>query len=469
LGKLTAAMSVVRLFALAGACAVLTAGCSDSGSSSAPERRAGARVTTAGLRARLAALQTIANAHGATRAAGTAGYDASVAYVLRTLRAAGYSPQRDRFPLRVFQELAPPRLALVGGAGTAYRPGRDFVTSAYSGSGAVTAPVRPVDLRLPPGAPNSSTSACERSDFRGFPRGAVALVQRGRCFFTTKVLNAQAAGARAVLISNEGQRGRREPPSASLTPTGVRIPVLGVSYAVGRSLALAARRGRTAVRVRVRARVAKRQTANVVADLPGRSDRVVALGAHLDSVPAGPGINDDGSGVALLLEVARALRGSHLDATVRFAFWSAEELGLLGSRHYVRSLPEKQRKRIDAYLNFDMVGSPNYSRLVYGGSRHIEGALRAAFHEQRLAVARTSIGARSDHASFERAGIDVGGVFTGADEAKTSADTRLFGGRAGRPHDPCYHRACDRLPHVNLRVLRQIATATVVTVRELAG
>ena len=459
-------MPAVRLLLLAGLCAALSAGAAGA-SSASPAAARTSGVTQAGVRQHLAALQANADANDGNRAAGSAGYDASVRYVTRVLRIAGYAVRLDRFPLRFFRELARPRLEVVRPGARTFRPGRDFLTATYSGSGVATGRLRAVDLRLPPGRPNSSTSGCERADFRRFPRGAVALVQRGTCFFALKVRNAQAAGARAVLIVNEGQPGRRNALGASLGRAGVRIPVVGVSYSVGRSLALAARRRPTIVRVRVHARVVRRTTANVVADLRGRGDRVVALGAHLDSVPAGPGINDDGSGVALLLEAAKALRGSQLEATVRFGFWSGEELGLLGSTHYVSSLGAAQRRRIDTYLNFDMVGSPNFARLVYG-SRRIEGAFRAAFHDQDLAVARTSIGGRSDHAAFQRAGVDVGGVFTGAESLKTAVQQRLFGGRAGRPHDPCYHRPCDRLANVDLRVLRQVTDAAVFTVRLLA-
>ena len=457
-------MQLLRPLVLAGVCAALAAGVAGA-SSVGPTANS---VTEASIRQHLAALQAIAATNGGNRAAGSAGYDASVSYVSRTLGAAGYTARLDRFPLQFFRELIPPRLEVVQPGARTFRAGRDFLTATYSGSGVVTARVSGVDLRLTPGPPNSSTSGCERADFRRFPRGAVALVQRGTCFFAVKARNAQAAGARAVLLMNEGQRGRRRAIGATLGAAGLRIPVLGVSYRVGRSLALSARRTRTIVRVRVRARVVRRTTANVVAELRGRSDRVVMLGAHLDSVATGPGINDDASGVALLLEVAKALRNSGLNATVRFGFWSAEELGLYGSTHYVRSLTAAERRRMDAYLNFDMVGSPNFARLVYGSPRIVD-ALRAAFRNQNLVVTRTDLGGSSDHAAFQRAGVDIGGVFTGADGLKTAAQRRLFGGRAGRPYDPCYHQRCDRLATINLRVLRQVTDAAVVTVRRLAG
>ncbi|MDQ3874131.1 MAG: M20/M25/M40 family metallo-hydrolase [Actinomycetota bacterium] len=445
------------------------------GGASVPGRESFPAASRAKLRTDLAALERIADRNGGNRATGTAGYRASVAYVVRELRAAGYQPRQARFSVRLFRELAPPVLRRVGRSPRRFRPGRDVLTFSYSGSRAATAPIQPVDLDLPPGRPNSSSSGCERSDFRGFRRGRIALLQRGRCFFWLKARNAEAAGARAALIFNEGQRGRRAALEATLGErSGIRIPVLGLSYAAGRALALAARRRPVVVRVVVRARIARARVANVVAELPGAAhDRVVMLGAHLDSVRAGPGINDNGSGTALVLDVARTLRRARTrtDATVRFAFWGGEELGLLGSARYVDDLGAPERDRIEVYLNFDMVASPNYARLLYRGrgvADRIERAFRDAFRRRRIRASTTSVGAASDHAPFARAGISVGGLFTGASGLKTRSEARLFGGRAGRPYDGCYHRACDRLRNVDLRVLEQMTNAALAATLALA-
>ena len=196
------------------------------------------------------------------------------------------------------------------------------------------------------------------------------------------------------------------------------------------------------------------------------------LGAHLDSVPAGPGINDNGSGAALVLEVARALRHTRLAASFRFAFWGAEERGRLGSTHYVDALGREERARIDAYLNFDMVASPNFAPFVYSGprmSRPIQRAFRNAFERRGLRVADANLGGASDHAPFARAGIAVGGLFTGARALKSGVDARLFGGTAGKPYDPCYHRACDALANASLSVLAQMTEAAAAAAVELAG
>src|SRR5215211_7586621 len=367
-----------------------------------------ARLRTAvdaqGIRAHLAALQAVADRHGGNRAAGTPGYDASVEYVLGQLRAAGYTPQVQRFQAGRFQERSRPVLELVGADGTELQAGADYRTFEFSGSGDVTAQLHPVDLRLPPGATaDSSTSGCEPADFAGFPRGAVALLQRGSCPFRAKVDNAQRAGAAAAVIFNEGQPGRTDVPAGTLGGPGVGLPILAASFELGRRLAEAGPDQR--VRVRTDAESTGRPTSNVLVELTGADPgRVIMAGAHLDSVAAGPGINDNASGSATLLEIARRLAGTRPAHTVRFAWWGAEELGLLGSRHYLSGLDGARRERIARYLNLDMVGSPNFRRLVYdgegapAGSAAIERLLAGYLRGHGLAVGETSLGSGSDHA-----------------------------------------------------------------------
>ena len=204
---------------------------------------------------------------------------------------------------------------------------------------------------------------------------------------------------------------------------------------------------------------------------------MVLLGAHLDSVANGPGINDNGSGTALVLEVARQARRLHVRPKhgLRFAFWGAEELGLVGSTSYVNSLSSTARSRIRGVLNLDMVGSRNFARIVYDGngqppgSNRIESAFRAYFASRGLAVEEASLGGGSDHAAFARAGIPVGGLFTGADEPKSAELARRFGGEAGRSFDSCYHKACDTVANIDFSILDQMADAAAVVAVRLAG
>jgi Zn-dependent M28 family amino/carboxypeptidase len=214
----------------------------------------------------------------------------------------------------------------------------------------------------------------------------------------------------------------------------------------------------------------------VLVELPGADpDRVVMAGGHLDSVTAGPGINDNASGSATLLEIARQLAGTRPAHTVRIAWWGAEELGLLGSRHYVSALSPAERDRIALYLNLDMVGSPNFRRLVYdgdaegapAGSAVIERVLADQLRGQKLEVGETALANGSDHASFAAAGVPVGGLFTGANEAKTAQDQAAFGGTTG-PADPCYHARCDDLDNLDLGVLDQMADAAATAIATFA-
>ena len=246
------------------------------------------------VREHQAALQAIADDNGGTREAGTSGYTESVDYVVDTLEAAGWNVELDEFP---FTFIPPSSLQQLTPVTATYETG----AFTGSGSGDVTGPVIPVDINLVP--PRASTSGCEAADFAGLDfsgPGDIALIQRGTCDFGVKAQNAQNAGAEAVIIFNQGNDPTREGLIVgTLLPTGagVTIPVVGASFADGAALA---QPGSTA-RVTVPPAESRPQV-NVIAELPGANDdNVVMAGAHLDSVRAGPGINDNGSGSAALL------------------------------------------------------------------------------------------------------------------------------------------------------------------------
>jgi Zn-dependent M28 family amino/carboxypeptidase len=418
-----------------------------TGATAAPEP--GPRITLAGPREHLVAFQRIADRNGGNRFAGTPGYDASARYVALRMRAAGYRVrvQQFRFPF-VFDRSAP-SLSPVGGGSWSFRANRDYATLLYSGSGRVEAPVVAVDLLASNPERSASTSGCEPTDFASFPPGAVALLQRGRCFFRVKVENAAAAGASAVVVTNEGSAGRRALFQATLGAPQARIPALGASVAVGEALRNGRLSGPTGVTVTLVADVVaeQRTTRNVIAESRGgNAANLVVAGAHLDSVDRGPGLNDNGSGSALVMEVAEGLARALPANRLRFVWWGAEELGLLGSRHYVSRLSPSERCRHALYLNFDMVGSPNFVPFVYRGSgggnapappgsATIERAFTRYFASRGERFALASLGGGSDHASFARAGIPVGGLHTGADGRKSDAQAARFGGAAARPYD----------------------------------
>jgi Zn-dependent M28 family amino/carboxypeptidase len=427
----------------------------------------------------LQALQDIATANGGNRATGTPGYDRSADYVAKKLKEAGYVVRFEEFDFPVFDERQPPVLVTIHADGRHETAAKaDIRTLSYPGSSDVTARVRGVGLRLSTSPPQSSNSGCEPDHFKNFERGAIALMRRGSCTFQVKVDNAIAAGAAGAVIMNEGIDGRVDRPSGRLRKA-VAIPVIGVSYELGRSLDLAARTGGGAqVRLAVDAVMGRRVSHNVLAHTPSDSDgQLIVVGAHLDSVAEGPGINDNGSGTAAVLEAALQFARNVPEAVrkrVRFGFWGAEELSLEGSSHHVASLSEQQRRNIVLYINFDMVASPNYGRFIRGpeGAGDAPGAaaqreFAAYFREHNLPVDNRGGGGRvgsDDDASFFRKGIPTLSFDTGAGNTKREAQAKLFGGTAGRPYDPCYHQACDTIENINREALEQNTRALLHTI-----
>jgi aminopeptidase S len=226
-----------------------------------------------------------------------------------------------------------------------------------------------------------------------------------------------------------------------------------------------------------RSGAAEHSSFNVVAERPGlAADEVLVLGAHLDSVAVGPGINDNGSGVMTLLAMAEALTEFAPPArTVRFAFWGAEESGQHGSQAYVAGLEATELRRIAAYLNFDMLGSPNHVRFVYAdagapvGSDAITDLFAGHFATRGLAWEPIDLGGKTDHWPFAAAGIPTGGLFSGGIEPKTDAQAAGHGGTAGVPSDACSHRSCDALANVADQPLDEMADAIAAVLVTLAG
>jgi Zn-dependent M28 family amino/carboxypeptidase len=426
-------------------------------------------VTLEGVTGHLEAFQEIADENGGTRASGTPGYTASADHVAKRLEKAGWEVSRQEFDFPFF-ELRESSFSRVAPTATPYQLGTDYAPMTYTGSGTVDdGAVTPVDI-------DSTNSGCEVQDFADFVEGSVALVQRGTCPFGLKAANAEAAGASAVIVFNN-TAGLL---NGTLGAPGVTIPVVGVPTTLGRDLATPG----TTVDLAVDSTSEVRTTENVIAELPGAtSDNVVMAGAHLDSVLAGPGINDNGSGSAALIEVAENMGKAELPNTVRFAWWGAEELGLLGSNHYVANLTEQQRADIALYLNFDMVGSPNFARFIYDGdlsafpapngvpvpegSDQIEYVFEDFYEEQELFYEGTEFSGRSDYQAFIRAGIPSGGLFTGAEGVKQPHQAEAYGGEAGVAYDPNYHQAGDDIANLDPEALDQNSDAIAYAVLTL--
>jgi Zn-dependent M28 family amino/carboxypeptidase len=424
-------------------------------------------IRTDQVRAHQAAFQEIADLNGGNRFSGHPGYDASVDYVVGKLDAAGYDTEVQTFDYLAFAVLGPSTLQQTAPGTVTYMQGVDFDVIDQSDSGDVEAAVTAVDLQL--GLGNTSTSGCEASDFAGFPAGNIALLQRGTCTFELKAENAAAAGAVGIVIFNQGNTtdpSRQGIPFVTLTGNNESgIPVLGTTYALGETLA-----GTAGLRMRVFANTLREilPTYNVLAEKTGKNDdNVVMAGAHLDSVLEGPGINDNGSGSAALLEAAEQLANIKPQNTMRFAWWGAEESGLIGSTNYVNGLSAAERDRIALYLNFDMVGSPNYIFMMQDadqssfvapvavppGSTAIEDLFESFYTLHDEPYDDSAFDGRSDYQAFIVNGIPAGGLFTGAEVQKTAEQQGIWGGTVGAQFDPCYHAACDTFGNVNLHAL----------------
>jgi aminopeptidase Y len=410
-------------------------------------------VTLEGVREHQAALQAIANANNGHRVGGSAGDLATVEYIRDQLMAAGYTVELQPFQFQTFFTVAPPVLEQVAPV-----PGSIAnIILSYSGSGDVTAPV--TALPAPPADP---TPGCEAADFAGFPAGNIALISRGACTFAIKATNAFNAGASGVVIYNNIAGELNGTLGNGFT---LDIGVTAVTQDVGQQLA--ATPG-LVLRLKTENFRGLATAHNVLAETAtGNPDNVVVIGSHLDSVNAGPGINDNGSAIGAMLETAKQLGRTRVANKVRFAWWGAEESGLVGSTYYVNTLSAEDLGRIALYLNFDIVASPNFVYFVYDGddsdavgagpgpdgSAAIEKTFEVFYDSRGLPYKGTDLSGRSDYGPFIALGIPSGGVFSGAEGIKTAEEAALWGGVAGAAYDPCYHQACDTYDNVSLDAL----------------
>ncbi|CAF1004408.1 unnamed protein product, partial [Adineta steineri] len=335
--------------------------------------------------------------------------------------------------------------------------------------------------------------------------GQVALVKRGNCTFVKKAQQASKYNVTALFIYNDGAPGNVRPMSISVGEAN-EIPVLSLSYTLGQELADAVQDPANNVTALININLLNDKplpVGNICADTPsGDPAQTIVIGSHSDSVPAGPGINDNGSGSAANLGLAIAL--ARLFQTpnypeykyrIRFCWWGAEEVGLLGSNFHVRQAKNATTvgERLQDYLinlNYDMLGSPNYIFGIYDGqtanndtpsearpgSDKITALFRDWFDTQKLPWNNTDFSGRSDYGPFLAEGIVAGGLFTGGDDVKDQ-QTRDYmdqmlgqgmGGIAGADYDPCYHKACDSIQNINEFAFEKMMQAAAYALESLA-
>ncbi len=432
------------------------------------------QVSTDAMMEHLSKLQDIASANNNTRAVGTPGYDASIDYVVGKLRDKGFDVQTPQFEARVFH--SDPGSVVVGN--------KTFEARALEFS--LPAPGNGVSGRLVPAPPDDSPG-CTASDYDKLPvKGAVVLVDRGTCPFSEKESVVAQLGAAALIVADNVLEERMGGTLGE--ETDVKMPVVSVTKTTGEQL----RNKPGTATVKLNADTKTIAARNVVAQTKtGSGGDVVMIGAHLDSVPEGPGINDNGSGVAAVLETALTLGNSpKVHNAVRFGFWGAEELGLIGSRKYIASLDLAGLKDLALYMNFDMLASPNPGYFTYDGDQSLPADQRgepvvpegSAGVERTLAAYLNSAGktpqdtafdGRSDYDGFTLAGIPAGGLFSGAEVKKSAEQSKLWGGAADQPFDPNYHQAGDTYDHIG-RIAMEIngggvAYATGLYAQDLSG
>jgi Zn-dependent M28 family amino/carboxypeptidase len=432
-------------------------------------------VTVDGIVEHQRALQGIANMTGGTRHTETPGYAASVDYVRETMKRAGLNVKVVQFNMPEWQETAPPVLQQLSPTAKTYTPGTaadddspsvDYITFEFSPTKNVpSAPVVPTnDIVIPSPAANSNTSGCEAADFPAATSGAISLIQRGTCPFVQKLANAQTAGAVGVILFNEGDSAGRTNAGFRSGPTDLAIPAVFSSFGVGKELYDAFQAGQNpTVHLQTNGVNVDRFFPQVIAETKqGDPNHIVLAGAHLDSVTAGPGINDDGSGTAWQLELAEqiARHGTPPRNKIRFMWFGGEEDGLVGSQYYAANLSQAEVNKIDVMIDTDMIASPNYVRLVYdgdgselgsagpAGSGTVEAIFKRYFQQRGMATLPQAFDGRSDYVGFINRGIPAGGIFAGAEVHKTPEQVAVFGGVAGEQFDPCYHEACDNIDTV---------------------
>ncbi|MGO3180586.1 MAG: M28 family peptidase [Brevibacterium linens] len=455
------------------------------------------------------------------RALGTPGYEEAVEYVESTLEATGaFDVKRQAFDVEG-QNFGTVDVKVDGEA-------VKVATASYTEG--TTEPLTDLPVVLPVDDDNSDLAGgqlgCQASDFDSSAEGALVLVSRGECAFGEKTKAATEAGAAAVIIYNNDKDNPDEELNATL---GERMegsaPTVTVTYNVGTDLVekveaagaeagaeagsqtdaeaglgqgadeteeaaaddAAAEAAALTADFTLETEFVTETTWNVIAETKaGDHDNVQMFGAHLDGVEEGPGVNDNGSGTAALLASAEALaeQPTAVDNAIRFGWWGAEEVGLVGSTKYVASLDDAELGKIKSYMNFDMIGSDNYivgtldsdgsdvpipdGVNVPEGSAELEKIFTDYFADIDQPNVGTDFSGRSDYQAFIDNGIPASGLFSGADGTKTAEEAEMFGGTVGEKHDTNYHQPTDTIENVSKESIDIFAPAIGFAVHTLA-
>lgn len=302
-----------------------------------------------------------------------------------------------------------------------------------------------------------NNDGCSSDDYPASVEGNIAFIRRGKCAFGDKSALAGRAGAVAAVIYNN-EKGTLH--GTMGTPLHDHVATFGIDLDEAKPVLEKLENGEAVDAIAyIDGIVQTISTRNIVIQTAeGDPENCVMLGAHSDSVAEGPGINDDGSGTLSLIEVATQLTKFRVNNCVRFAWWSAEEEGLLGSEFYAATLPTEENAKVRLFMDYDMLASPNFAYQIYNatnadnptGSEELKNLYIDWYEAHGLNYTLIPFDGRSDYDGFIRAGIPAGGIATGAEGIKTPEEAEQFGGKAGDWYDPCYHQLCDHLGNVNV-------------------
>lgn len=409
-------------------------------------------------------------------------YNQSAEYVISQLKEkTDCKISIQHFKVPISEDLEAPKLSFVSPYNYPFQHKVDFQQLRYGGNG---------KYEFQANLQYVSASGCDISHFSESKDKIVLMeLKTNPCDLIIQALNAEKSGAKAILYFNGPTRSAlawNRVRFVNWTETGessqlLQIPALSTSYSVGKLLTTLSN---VTLSLYSNTRVAVVPTYNIICDAGDPEKDVVVAGAHLDSVPEGPGLNDNGSGSASLLEIVIQYFQTKVkpNSAVRFCWWGAEEIGLLGARHYVRDLSinnPNALKKIVAYLNFDMLGSPNYVSGVFNGQSSINPIIRPSsnkisdlfltfFNATSNPFSRADMIAGSDFVPFVDASIASGGLQTGASSLKDMTERSQFKGFANAAYDPCYHQPCDTVENLNQKAIEIHSKAAAHVIQELS-
>lgn len=393
-------------------------------------------------------LQAIADSHDGHREAGSVGHEESVAYFERTLRAAGLDVRTEPF---------------------------EFL---YSRADRADLSVGDHDLELVPATFGPSTDSslhapthflsgegCSAGEYSAVPHGSILVLKEPTtCSVQTQHRAASESGAAASLVASDDGVA----PYIWLEGAGSRdIPTAGITKPTAEKI----RASEAPVTMTLEMATERRSSLNLIAESPGREEAAIDLGAHLDSVPQGAGINDNAVSAAVLLEEAAKSAAIPHRKTHRFMFWSGEEFAFAGSRSFLRHA--ERVEDIEAYVNLELVAAPNSGFFYARGdgsraSRTIEDTIIDGYRRIGIDAERDPNEApRSDDSSYQDAGIPTGGFWGGSFEVKTREQAEKWGGTAGEPFDSCYHQPCDtadRIDEEKIAITADVVDHTLATI-----